>query len=155
MLPKVMRTSGLVVLLACTRSVRERLTFCDSGFLPFYADPRTYMPDLPSRGGGWSTLARLCFCEKYGKLARTDLKNERISRSGCFQACYEIIRRVGGWSESRPCTTAVRPTAFFEEIAICGQSQNRSLQPQAESGSCVVLLGHLEAMMGPTQNSGT
>jgi hypothetical protein len=22
------------------------------------------------------------FCEKYGKLARTDLKNERISRSG-------------------------------------------------------------------------
>jgi hypothetical protein len=33
--------------------------------------------------------------------ARTDLKNERISRSGGFQACYEIIRGVGGWSESR------------------------------------------------------
>jgi hypothetical protein len=44
----------------------------------------------------------LCFCEKYGKLARTDLKNERISRSGGFEACYEIIRGVGGWSESRP-----------------------------------------------------
>jgi hypothetical protein len=50
----------------------------------------------------WLTGFPLCFCEKYGKLARTDLKNERISRSGGFQACYEIIRRVGGWSESRP-----------------------------------------------------
>jgi hypothetical protein len=30
-----------VALLACTRSVRERLTFCDSGFLPFSVDPRT------------------------------------------------------------------------------------------------------------------
>jgi hypothetical protein len=28
------------------------------------------------------------------------LKNERISRPGCFQACYEIIRGVGGWSVS-------------------------------------------------------
>jgi hypothetical protein len=31
-------------------------------------------------------------------LARTDLENERISRSGGFEACYEIIRGVG-WSE--------------------------------------------------------
>jgi hypothetical protein len=47
----------------------------------------------------WLTGFPLCFCEKYGKLARTDLKNERISRSGCFQACYEIIRGwVGGLS---------------------------------------------------------
>ena len=30
-----------MVLLACTRSVRERLTFCDLGFLPFSAVPRT------------------------------------------------------------------------------------------------------------------
>eukprot|EP01047_Picozoa_sp_COSAG01_P053911 COSAG01_NODE_5830_length_4007_cov_2.086489_1_plen_130_part_00 len=30
MLPKVMRSSG--TLLACTRSVRERLTFCDQAF---------------------------------------------------------------------------------------------------------------------------
>jgi hypothetical protein len=28
----------------------------------------------------WLTGFPLCFCEKYGKLARTDLKNERISR---------------------------------------------------------------------------
>jgi hypothetical protein len=65
----------------------------------------TYMPDLPSGVVGgrlWLTGFPLCFCEKYGKLARTDLKNERISRSGGFQACYEIIRGVGGWSESRP-----------------------------------------------------
>ena len=38
MLPKVMRTSGATRMHSC---VRERLTFCDSGFLPFYADPRT------------------------------------------------------------------------------------------------------------------
>jgi hypothetical protein len=44
----------------------------------------------------WLTGFPLCFCEKYGKLARTDLKNERISRSGGFQACYEIIRGVVG-----------------------------------------------------------
>jgi hypothetical protein len=25
-----------------------------------------------------------------------------ISQSGCFKACYEIIRGVVGWSESRP-----------------------------------------------------
>jgi hypothetical protein len=40
----------------------------------------------------WLTGFPLCFCAKYGNLARTDLKNERISRSGGFQACYEIIR---------------------------------------------------------------
>eukprot|EP01047_Picozoa_sp_COSAG01_P062099 COSAG01_NODE_7845_length_3028_cov_8.342438_1_plen_190_part_00 len=50
----------------------------------------------------WLTGFPLCFCGKYGKLARTDLKNERISRSGGFQACYKIIRGVGGWSESCP-----------------------------------------------------
>jgi hypothetical protein len=38
----------------------------------------------------WLTGFPLCFCEKYGKLARTDLKNERISGSGCFQACYSM-----------------------------------------------------------------
>eukprot|EP01047_Picozoa_sp_COSAG01_P053282 COSAG01_NODE_5694_length_4092_cov_11.524418_1_plen_133_part_10 len=41
----------------------------------------TYMPDLPSGVVGgrlWLTGFPLCFCEKYGKLARTDLKNERI-----------------------------------------------------------------------------
>jgi hypothetical protein len=48
----------------------------------------------------WLTGFPLCFCEKYGKLARTDLKNERILRSGGFQACYEIIRGVvGGLTE--------------------------------------------------------
>jgi hypothetical protein len=47
----------------------------------------------------WLTGFPLYFCEKYGKLARTNLKNERISRSGGFQACYEIIRGVGGWSD--------------------------------------------------------
>jgi hypothetical protein len=50
----------------------------------------------------WLTGFPLCFCEKYGNLARTDLKNEQISQSGCLQACYEIIRGVVGWSESRP-----------------------------------------------------
>jgi hypothetical protein len=50
----------------------------------------------------WPPGFPLCFCEKYGNLARTDLKNEQISQSGCFQACYEIIRGVVGWSESRP-----------------------------------------------------
>jgi len=50
----------------------------------------------------WLTGFPLCFGEKYGKLARTDLKNGRISLSGGFQACYEIIRGVVGWSESRP-----------------------------------------------------
>jgi hypothetical protein len=44
----------------------------------------------------WLTGFPMCFCEKYGKLARTNLKNERISRSGGFQACYEIIRGVVG-----------------------------------------------------------
>jgi hypothetical protein len=44
----------------------------------------------------WLTGFPLCFCEKYGKLARADLKNERISRLGGFQACYEIIRGVVG-----------------------------------------------------------
>jgi hypothetical protein len=45
----------------------------------------------------WLTGFPLCLCKKYGKLARTDLKNERISRSGGgFQACYEIIRGVVG-----------------------------------------------------------
>ena len=43
----------------------------------------------------------------------------------------------------------MHPEAFFKEIAICCRSQNRSLQPQAESGSCVVLSGHLAAMVGP------
>eukprot|EP01047_Picozoa_sp_COSAG01_P009524 COSAG01_NODE_392_length_17668_cov_5.382264_9_plen_113_part_00 len=38
MLPKVMRTSGATRMHSC---VRERLTFCDSGFLPLSADPRT------------------------------------------------------------------------------------------------------------------
>jgi hypothetical protein len=47
----------------------------------------------------WLTGFPLCFCEKYGQLARTDLKNDRISRSGGFQACYEIIMGVGGWSD--------------------------------------------------------
>jgi hypothetical protein len=37
MLPKVMRTSGATRMHSC---VRERLTFCDSGFLPLSADPR-------------------------------------------------------------------------------------------------------------------
>jgi hypothetical protein len=48
----------------------------------------------------WLTGFPVRFCEKYGKLARTDLKNERISRSGGFQACSEIIRCgwVGGLS---------------------------------------------------------
>ena len=78
-----------MVLLACTRSVRERLTFCDLGFLPFSADPRTGHPE-----------------------------------------------------------------AFFEEIVICCRFQNRSLQPQAESGSCVVLSGHLAAMVGPPGRPG-
>jgi hypothetical protein len=36
MLPKVMRTSGATRMHSC---VRERLTFCDSGFLPLSADP--------------------------------------------------------------------------------------------------------------------
>eukprot|EP01047_Picozoa_sp_COSAG01_P008446 COSAG01_NODE_333_length_18717_cov_40.372072_18_plen_72_part_00 len=44
----------------------------------------------------WLTGFPLCFCEKYGKLARADLKNEGISRLGGFQACYEIIRGVVG-----------------------------------------------------------
>ena len=43
----------------------------------------------------------------------------------------------------------MHPEAFFEEIVICCRFQNRSLQPQAESGSCVVLSGHLAAMVGP------
>ena len=43
----------------------------------------------------------------------------------------------------------LHPAAFFEEIVICCRFQNRSLQPQAESGSCVVLSGHLAAMVGP------
>jgi hypothetical protein len=35
--------------------------------------------------------------QKYSEsLARTDLKNDRISTSGGFQACYEIIRGVVG-----------------------------------------------------------
>ena len=38
MLPKVLRTSGATRMHSC---VRERLTFCDSGFLPLSADPRT------------------------------------------------------------------------------------------------------------------
>jgi hypothetical protein len=59
----------------------------------------------------WLTGFHLCFCEKYGKLARTDLKNERISRSGGFKACYEIIRGVGGWSESRPESQYLRYTS--------------------------------------------
>ena len=50
----------------------------------------------------WLTGFPLCFCEKYGNLARTDLKNEQISQSRRFQACSEIIRGVVGWSESRP-----------------------------------------------------
>jgi hypothetical protein len=32
----------------------------------------------------WPPGFPLCFCEKYGNLARTDLKNEQISQSGCF-----------------------------------------------------------------------
>jgi hypothetical protein len=36
----------------------------------------------------WLTGFPLCFCEKYGNLARTDLKNEQISHSGCLQAFY-------------------------------------------------------------------
>ena len=46
------------------------------------------------------------------------------------------------------------PEAFFEEIVICCRFQNRSLQPQAESGSCVVLSGHLAAMVGPPGRPG-
>ena len=53
-------------------------------------------------------------------------------------------------SESQP----THPEAFFEEIVICCRFQNRSLQPQAESGSCVVLSGHLAAMMGPRGRPG-
>ena len=53
-------------------------------------------------------------------------------------------------------STAVdpHPAAFFEEIAISCRFQNRSLQPQAESGSCVVLSGHLAAMVGPPGRPG-
>ena len=43
-----------MVLLACTRSVRERLTFCDLGFLPFSADPRTASCTESDRGSGRS-----------------------------------------------------------------------------------------------------
>eukprot|EP01047_Picozoa_sp_COSAG01_P023292 COSAG01_NODE_1405_length_10451_cov_8.718998_5_plen_122_part_00 len=41
----------------------------------------------------------------------------------------------------------MHPEAFFEEIVICCRFQNRSLQPQAESGSCVSFRG--AAMVGP------
>jgi hypothetical protein len=61
------------------------------------------MPDLPSRGGGWSvdsgSLDFPCVSVKNMENWRaltTDLKNERILRSGGFQACYEIIRGVVG-----------------------------------------------------------
>jgi hypothetical protein len=61
---------------------------------------------------GWWVVdsGSLDFCEKYGKLARTDLKNERISRSGGFEACYEIIRGVEGvgWSESRALNLSIQ-----------------------------------------------
>eukprot|EP01047_Picozoa_sp_COSAG01_P032443 COSAG01_NODE_2345_length_7860_cov_23.900528_9_plen_112_part_00 len=79
----------------------------DSGSFPRGGVQKYLYADLPIMQGWWGGrlwLAGfpLCFREKYGKLARTDLKNERISRSGGFQACYEIIRGVVGWSESRP-----------------------------------------------------
>eukprot|EP01047_Picozoa_sp_COSAG01_P098138 COSAG01_NODE_28366_length_662_cov_32.902309_1_plen_99_part_10 len=45
-------------------------------------------------------------------------------------------------SEEIQPSAKAHPAAFFEEIVICCRFQNRSLQPQAESGSCVVLSGH-------------
>jgi hypothetical protein len=42
------------------------------------------------------------------------MKNERISRSGGFQACYEIIRGVGGWSES---WSESRPESQYNSVS--------------------------------------
>ena len=57
-------------------------------------------------------------------------------------------------ADSAAAEIRMHPEAFFKEIAICCRSQNRSLQPQAESGSCVVLSGHLAAMVGPPGRPG-
>jgi hypothetical protein len=51
------------------------------------AQARLYSANLRCMGGRlWLTGFPLCFCEKYGNLARTDLKNERISTL-CSSLC--------------------------------------------------------------------
>ena len=77
----------------------------------------------------WLTGFPLCFGEKYGKLARTDLKNGRISLSGGFQACYEIIRGVVGGLSS-----ALNFSISNSETHPLGKSQNpASNDPYYES----------------------
>jgi hypothetical protein len=82
-----------------------------------------------------------------------------VARLCSAQECRRPGRGRGrrsclGWSDRTG--PALHPAeAFFEEIAISCRSQNRSLQPQDESGSCVVLSGHLAAMMGPPGRPGS
>eukprot|EP01047_Picozoa_sp_COSAG01_P048258 COSAG01_NODE_4686_length_4811_cov_4.669355_3_plen_178_part_00 len=69
----------------------------------------------------WPPGFPLCFCEKYGNLARTDLKNEQISQSRRFQACSEIIRgAVVGWSETEthPLGKSQNPGCHTEPAAL-------------------------------------
>eukprot|EP01047_Picozoa_sp_COSAG01_P073714 COSAG01_NODE_12097_length_1801_cov_8.356639_4_plen_105_part_00 len=76
--------------------------------------------------------------------------------AGGGRTAQHIQREAPGGSSGRPaacCMLLLHPAAAFFENSIHETNlifgPFRSFQPQAESGGCVVLSGHLAAMMAP------
>ena len=132
MLPKVMRTSGATRMHSCER---ERLTFCDSGFLPLSAEC-IY----------WPSTASLMKRPSKSPASRCDLKilivfSSRLNRSfaGSLRARrYERARR-SNLNTMRSVTLANALRTLGKKVRDCPSLSLRNrnlLTPQQYSTPC-------------------